>query len=242
MQWPGYWEKDYEITFAKIANIISRYEKIHILYHSKQIYADAQKALRDIGADPENKNIYLVHQYGMFYDEITASSLIEVDNNGKPLDPKSPWLNDGCLNLCKWIFNTREDVNYYVHGHSENVMAVGGTEEGLERVSPEWRGALDATGRPTATVMADAAEAFAKDKELSDAPTTFRIEIGSKRIPEVEIAGGELCYHNKMTQGVEALREGFSSPASFTIGKRIYSLNLEKYMAGRSHIQTYQNK
>ena len=58
MQWPGYWEKNLEITFAKIANIISRYEKIHILYHSKQIYADAQKALRDIEADPENKNIY----------------------------------------------------------------------------------------------------------------------------------------------------------------------------------------
>jgi len=30
MQWPGYWEKDYELTFAKITNIISRYEKLHI--------------------------------------------------------------------------------------------------------------------------------------------------------------------------------------------------------------------
>ena len=25
MQWPGYWEKDYEITFAKITEIVSRY-------------------------------------------------------------------------------------------------------------------------------------------------------------------------------------------------------------------------
>ncbi len=24
MQWPGYWEKDYEITFAKIASIVAR--------------------------------------------------------------------------------------------------------------------------------------------------------------------------------------------------------------------------
>lgn len=58
MQWPGYWEKDYEITFAKIADIISHYEKLHILYHSDQIYADAQKAINDIGADPQNKNIH----------------------------------------------------------------------------------------------------------------------------------------------------------------------------------------
>ena len=58
MQWPGYWEKDYEITFAKIASIVARYEKIHILYDSKQIYEDAKKAIRDIEANPENKNIY----------------------------------------------------------------------------------------------------------------------------------------------------------------------------------------
>ena len=34
MQWPGYWEKEYEPTFAKISAIISRYETLHILYHS----------------------------------------------------------------------------------------------------------------------------------------------------------------------------------------------------------------
>ena len=57
LQWPGKWEKDYEVTFAKMADIISRYEKLHILYHSKKIYADAQKAISKIGADPKNNNI-----------------------------------------------------------------------------------------------------------------------------------------------------------------------------------------
>jgi len=57
MQWPGYWEKDNEIAFAKIANIISRYQKLHILFHSDQIYVDARKALNDIGVDPQGKNI-----------------------------------------------------------------------------------------------------------------------------------------------------------------------------------------
>jgi agmatine deiminase len=58
MQWPSYWEKDYEITFAKIASIVSHYEKIHILYDSKQIYEEAQKAIRSFKVYPENKNIY----------------------------------------------------------------------------------------------------------------------------------------------------------------------------------------
>ena len=52
MQWPGYWEKDYEVTFAKIADIISNYQKLHILYHLNQIYNDAQKAIINIGKDP----------------------------------------------------------------------------------------------------------------------------------------------------------------------------------------------
>ena len=65
MQWPGYWEKDYEITFAKIADIISRYEKLHILYKSDQVYADAQKAISETKADPQNKNI---HWHAVPYD------------------------------------------------------------------------------------------------------------------------------------------------------------------------------
>ena len=48
MQWPGNWEKDYELTFAKMADIISRYEKLHILYNSDQIYTEAKESIRDI--------------------------------------------------------------------------------------------------------------------------------------------------------------------------------------------------
>ena len=111
-------------------------QELAALYRILDMYGMTDLANQCAAArSSENKNTYLVHQYGMFYDEITASSLIEIDSNGKPKDPKSPWLNDGCINLCKWIFNTREDVNYYVHGHSEDVMAVGGTEEGLQYFS-----------------------------------------------------------------------------------------------------------
>ena len=35
MQWPGYWEKDNEIAFAKIADIISRYQ--NFIFYSIQI-------------------------------------------------------------------------------------------------------------------------------------------------------------------------------------------------------------
>jgi ribulose-5-phosphate 4-epimerase/fuculose-1-phosphate aldolase len=81
-----------------------------------------------IGEHPDH---YLVHPYGYFYDEMTASSLIEIDQQGQPVALGSPWLNDGGQNLAKWIFGQREDVNYFVHGHCENVMAVSATQDGL---------------------------------------------------------------------------------------------------------------
>lgn len=36
LQWPGYWEKDFEQTIAKISDVISRYQTLHILYGSEK--------------------------------------------------------------------------------------------------------------------------------------------------------------------------------------------------------------
>ena len=91
MQWPGLWEKDYEETFAKIADIISRYEKLHILYHSEQIYRDAQRAIKNIGKDPQNKNIHW-HQ---------------VPNDGAWMRDNGPVyiLTDKEIRIQNWKFN-----------------------------------------------------------------------------------------------------------------------------------------
>ena len=91
IQWPGYWEKDYEMTFAKITNIVSRYEKIHILYHSDPIYLDAQKALRDIEADPKNENIH--------WHKVANDNAWMRDNGPVYV------LNDNGLRIQNWNFN-----------------------------------------------------------------------------------------------------------------------------------------
>ena len=91
IQWPGYWEKDYEMTFAKITNIVSRYEKIHILYHSDPIYLDAQKALRDIEADPKNENIH--------WHKVANENAWMRDNGPVYV------LNDNELRIQNWNFN-----------------------------------------------------------------------------------------------------------------------------------------
>lgn len=84
---------------------------------------------------PDEPDHYLVHPYGMFWEEATASSFVEIDAKGKPVDPDAPWLNDGVLNLCNWILGSRPETNYFVHGHEEEVMAVGSVEDGIMPLS-----------------------------------------------------------------------------------------------------------
>ncbi len=74
---------------------------------------------------------YLTHPYGMFWEEARASDFIKLDRDGQPVEPSAPRLNDGAINLCCWIFGARPDVNFFVHGHEEEVMAVGSIKDGL---------------------------------------------------------------------------------------------------------------
>jgi len=102
------------------------------LYRVLDLYGMSDLANQEVGArvagEPDH---YLVHRYGFFYDEITASSLVKIDAQGKPTDPNAPWLNDGGQNLAKWIFGARSDANFFVHGHCEDVMAIGSIETKL---------------------------------------------------------------------------------------------------------------
>ena len=102
------------------------------LYRVLDMYGMSDLANQEVGARVAGRpGHYLIHQYGLFYDEITASSLIKIDADGNPVDPDAPWLNDGGQNLAKWIFGARPDVNFFVHGHCEDVMAVGSIESKL---------------------------------------------------------------------------------------------------------------
>lgn len=102
------------------------------LYRLLDLHGMSDLANQEVGARiRERPNTYLVHRYGDFYDEVTASSLVAIDADGNAIDPDAPWLNDGGTNLAKWIFGARPDVNFFVHGHCEDVMAVGSIKSGL---------------------------------------------------------------------------------------------------------------
>lgn len=80
---------------------------------------------------PDEPDHYLVHPYGMFWEEARASDMVKINAMGLPVDADAPWLNDGVQNLCKWILGSRSDTHFFVHGHEEEVMAVGSIKDGL---------------------------------------------------------------------------------------------------------------
>ena len=102
------------------------------LYRVLDLYGMSDLANQEVGARIEGEaDHYLIHTYGHFYDEVCASNLVKIDAGGQRVDPNAPWLNDGGQNLAKWIFGARQDVNFFVHGHCEDVMAVGSIESKL---------------------------------------------------------------------------------------------------------------
>lgn len=106
------------------------------LYRLLDHYGMSDLANQVVGARvKDSPDHYLLHQYGMFYEEITASSLIKTDRLGQPVAPDMPPPVDGAQNLAKWIFGARPEANFFIHGHCEDVMAVGSTKRGLQAVS-----------------------------------------------------------------------------------------------------------
>lgn len=102
------------------------------LYRIVAKYGMSDLANGAIGARVAGEpDCYLTHPYGLFWEEVKASDFVKIDKQGRPLDADAPWLNDGAVNLCRWIFGARDDVNFFIHGHDEEVMAVGSVEDGL---------------------------------------------------------------------------------------------------------------
>jgi len=99
----------------------------------------------------DEPDCFLLHPYGMLFDEVRASDFVKVRLDGTVVDGPGiwtgsgaadftqegagRWISDGSVNLGQWIFGTRPDVNAFVHGHCEDIQAVSATGKGLRPVS-----------------------------------------------------------------------------------------------------------
>src|SRR3984957_1935251 len=67
---------------------------------------------------------FLIHPYGMTFEDITASSLIRVDLDGNKVSDSPPDINPAGFTIHSCIHAARAEVGCIVHIHSLNGIAV----------------------------------------------------------------------------------------------------------------------
>jgi len=74
---------------------------------------------------------FLINPYGMFFDEITASSLVKIDLEGNILQETPYFINPAGFTIHSAIHAAREDAMFVMHLHSDQGVAVASQKEGL---------------------------------------------------------------------------------------------------------------
>jgi ribulose-5-phosphate 4-epimerase/fuculose-1-phosphate aldolase len=79
---------------------------------------------------PGTTDQYLINPYGLLFDEITASSLIRVDFDGRVLEGDHPFNEAGHL-IHTAVLRARPDIEIVLHSHTRAGMAVSAMDTGL---------------------------------------------------------------------------------------------------------------
>jgi ribulose-5-phosphate 4-epimerase/fuculose-1-phosphate aldolase len=85
---------------------------------------------------PEEHN-FLINPYGMTFDEVTASSLVKIDLEGRKVMESPYEINPAGFTIHSAIHAAREDVQCVMHTHSLNGVAVSATKAGVLPVSQQ---------------------------------------------------------------------------------------------------------
>ncbi|HXN82003.1 MAG TPA: class II aldolase/adducin family protein [Myxococcales bacterium] len=86
---------------------------------------------------PGPEHHFLINPYGMTFDEITASSLVKVDQQGGKVDESPYPVNPAGFTIHSAIHAAREDALYVLHVHSQNGVAVSAQKKGLLPISQQ---------------------------------------------------------------------------------------------------------
>lgn len=84
---------------------------------------------------PGPEHHFLINPYGMFFDEITASSLVKIDLDGNIVEPSDYAVNPAGFTIHSAIHNAREDAKFVLHVHADAGIAVSAMKEGLLPIS-----------------------------------------------------------------------------------------------------------
>ncbi|WP_342629957.1 class II aldolase/adducin family protein [Nguyenibacter vanlangensis] len=118
-------------------DLAAAYRLIALFGMSDLIYTHLSVRLPGAG------NRFLVNPYGYLFEEITASSLVEVDADGHPTQPAAGSVNPAGFVIHSAIHRVRHDAACVMHTHTLAGMAVAAQTQGilpLNQISMEFTG------------------------------------------------------------------------------------------------------
>ena len=84
---------------------------------------------------PGPEHHFLINPYGLFFGEITASSLVKVDLDGNIVQETPYFINPAGFTIHSAIHAAREDARYVMHLHTDQGVAVSAQPDGLLPIS-----------------------------------------------------------------------------------------------------------
>ena len=78
---------------------------------------------------------FLINPYGLFFGEITASSLVKIDLSGAILQDTPYFINPAGFTIHSAIHEARDDARFVMHLHSDAGVAVAAQKDGLLPIS-----------------------------------------------------------------------------------------------------------
>jgi ribulose-5-phosphate 4-epimerase/fuculose-1-phosphate aldolase len=95
---------------------------------------------------PGPEHHFLINPYGFLFEEITASSLVKVDLEGKTVGESPYGINPAGFTIHSAIHAVREDAACVLHVHSINGIAVSAQRQGLLPLSQQSLFVLSSLG------------------------------------------------------------------------------------------------
>jgi ribulose-5-phosphate 4-epimerase/fuculose-1-phosphate aldolase len=80
---------------------------------------------------PGTDHHFLINPYGMFFGEMTASSLVKIDLEGQILQETPYFINPAGFTIHSAIHAARDDAHFVMHLHSDQGVAVSAQKDGL---------------------------------------------------------------------------------------------------------------
>ena len=122
---------------------------------------------------PGTRNEFLINPYGMLYEEMTASSMIRIDLDGKVLFNATEYdVNQAGYVIHSAIHGARHDVDCIIHTHTLAGMAVSAMKRGLmpiAQTSLRWAKGVSHHAYEGIALNLDERESLVKDLGANDA-------------------------------------------------------------------------